>query len=119
MKNLMIIVVTALIACNPTYKPHKITIQDDYIEVHFGRVMSKQLLDSLVNVLETKGVHLTYTSTKYDGNKLNELAFLISDGINTGTAKTNFTKIKPFGFIVDRRPGAKSRMQVGELREER
>lgn len=106
-----------LLACNPGYKPHKIIIEPDFVEVHFGRMMSRTLLDSIQTVLENKGIHLAYSTVKYDGNKLNELEFLISDGINTGTAKTNFVlKGRPFGFRVDRRPGAKSSLQVGELK---
>lgn len=111
------IILLLLLACNPTFKPYKIIIEPDYVEVHFGRMMSKSLLDSIVGVLENKGIHLAFPTMKYDGNKLNEIEFLISDGINTGTAKTNFVnKVRPFGFRIDHRPGAASSLQVGDLR---
>jgi hypothetical protein len=116
MRVFILLLFVCLFACKPAYKPHKVIIEPNYVEVQFGRVMSRALLDSIQTALEYKGIHMTYTSVKYDGNKLNELGFLISDGINTGTAKTNFVnKVKPFGFRIDRRPGAKKNLQVGEL----
>ena len=117
MKYFIYSILLFLIACNPTYKPHKIIIENDYVEVHFGRVMSRSFLDSLSMVLESKGIHLAFPVVKYDGDKLNQLEFLISDGTHTGTAKTNFvTKVRPFGFRIDHRPGAKSSFEVGELK---
>jgi hypothetical protein len=117
MRYFIFLLIALVFACRPHYKPAKIIIEPNYVEVHFGRMMSRSLLDSLSNVLEQKGIHLTYTSIKYDGDKLNELEFLISDGINTGTAKTNFVyKGKPFGFKVDHKPGAKKSLVVGELK---
>lgn len=78
--------------------------------------MSRTLLDSISQAVQDNGISLQYTSLKYDGNKLNELEFVLSDGNHTGAAKTNFVnKIKPFGFKVDRRPGATLTFQVGEL----
>jgi hypothetical protein len=105
-----------LIACNPGYKPYKIIIEKDYVEVQFGRKMSTELLDSIRLAVARQGIQIAFPIVKYDGDKLNELEFLISDGVHSGTAKTNFVnKVKPFGFRVDRRPGAKVGFKVGEL----
>jgi hypothetical protein len=113
MKYLPLLIFLFLLSCNPGYKPHKILIENDIIEVQFGRMMSKTLLDSIAMVLELKSVHLTFPVIKYDGNKLNELEFIISDGIHTGTAKTHFVNNnKPFGFRVDKNTGT---LKVGEL----
>ncbi len=117
MKYFIYSILLFLIACNPGYKPYKIIIEKDYVEVHFGRKMSRTLLDSISAVVEQQGIHLAFPVVKYDGDKLNELEFLISDGVHTGTAKTNFVnKVKPFGFRVDHRPGAKVGLEVGELK---
>ncbi len=118
MKIISLVIVIGLFACNPEYKPYKLTIRPDFVEIHFGRKMSKSLLDSISSVLENQGIHLAFPVVKYDGDKLNHLEFLISDGINTGTAKTNFVnKKKPFGLRVDRRPGITNSLKVGELDE--
>jgi hypothetical protein len=115
---LIFLFITTILACTPGYKPHKIIIQADFVEIHFGRKMSRSLLDSISMILEQQGIHLAFPVVKYDGDKLNELEFLISDGIHTGTAKTNFVnKKKPFGFRVDRRPGMSNKLKVGELDE--
>ena len=117
MKTFISLLLIFLVACHPHYKPAKIIIEPNYVEVHFGRVMSRSLLDSLSGVLAKQGIQLTFPVLKYDGEKLNELEFVISDGVHTGTAKTNFIyKGWPFGFKVNHKPGSKSPLLVGELK---
>lgn len=117
MRYIILYLVLLSFTCKPRYKPCVIIIEPDYVEVQFGREMSRSLLDSISMVLEHQGIHLAFPVVKYDGDKINQLEFLISDGINTGTAKTNFVnKGRPFGFKVDHRVGALSSLEVGELK---
>lgn len=111
-----IIMLLFIWACMPEPKPHQIIQQTDYLEVHFGRKMPKSLLDSISLLAREKGILLSYTELKYDGELLSELEFVIQDGQQRGRAKTNFVyRGKPFGFRVDHRPGATSTLEVGEL----
>lgn len=103
-------------ACIPTYKPHQVIIQDDYVEIKFGRKMSRELLDSIRTAVSEKGINLSYPEIIYDGNKLTRLEIQVIAGNQVGHGITNFVfKGKPFGFRVDNRPTAQVFLKVGEL----
>lgn len=117
LKVFFILTLLFVMYCTPKYKPYKITIEADYVEVQFGRLMSKNLLDSISTVLISKGIKLSFPVVQYDGDKLSKLEFVIDDGEHMGTASTHFlNKGKSFGFKVDRRAQAKSKLVVGEFK---
>ena len=104
-------------ACLPNYKPHRVIIQDDFIEVEFGRKMSRELLDSISQAVAKKGINLSYPDLIYDGDVLTKMKIQVIDGNEVGQASSNFVyKGKPFGFRINRRPGSQKPMEIGELK---
>lgn len=105
-----------LLACQPGYKPHRVTLQEDLIEVHFGRNMSRSLLDSIQMELAKKGVSLTYPEIEYDGALLSKLSFVLNYKGQQGAASTNFVyRGYPFGFKIKQPQIDSFHLDVGEL----
>lgn len=120
MKKLIILLQFCLMflfcACWPKYKPHRVVIEDDFIEVEFGRKMSRELLDSIAQAVGKKGISLSYPDLFYDGDVLSKIKIQVIDGREVGQATYNFVyKGKPFGFRINHRPGAQIPMVIGEL----
>lgn len=120
MKNIIlsfVAIASLLCSCKWLYKEPYIKIENDYVEVHFEKLMSKETLDKLKIDLATKNIILDINDAKYDGDKLNFLSFTVNFNGRTGAASTFFVQNYPFGFIIDNRAGKPSRFVVGELKE--
>lgn len=106
MKNLLLLFISTGIihfSCTPKPQPHALFIEDNTVEVHFGRQMSKSLLDSIRTVVGLKGISLSYPQMEYDGDLLSKLEIHVQLAGQGGTATTNFVyRGRPFGFrIID------------------
>lgn len=120
MKNnlLFVFVMTSLLwSCKFMYNEPYIKIENDFVEVHFERLMPKETLEKLKNDLASKNIVLDIIDAKYDGDKLNFLSFTVNYNGRTGAASTFFVQNHPFGFIIDNRAGKPSRFVVGELKK--
>lgn len=108
------------ISCIPQPRPHHVVITEDIIEVHFGRAMSKELLDSIREVVALHGVSLSYPVIKYDGELLSELQFDVSCMGQGGSATSRFAyKGKAFGFKINRKIPGGPGIQIGDLTPEK
>lgn len=112
----IILICMSMTQCMPEPKPHQIIMEDHVMEVHFGRKMSRELLDSVRNLVGQEGVVLNYPELKYDGQLLSKLAFTIQFKGRQGVASTNFVyRGKPFGFRILNPKSDGFVMTVGEL----
>lgn len=109
--------VLLLVSCQSMYKQPYIKIEPDYVEVHFEKLMSKQVLDKLKTDLAANKIVIDYNDVKYDGEKLNFLSFSVTYNGKIGVGTTFFVQNQPYGFIIDNRPGKASRFVVGELKD--
>lgn len=116
----VIIILIVISSCLPQPRAHSIKITEDVIEVHFGRAMSKALLDSIREVVALEGVSLSYPVVKYDGDLLSELQFDVYCMGQGGSATTRFAyKGKAFGFRINRKIPGGPGIQIGDLTPEK
>ncbi|MBK8956654.1 MAG: hypothetical protein IPM34_14025 [Saprospiraceae bacterium] len=110
------IAILLMLACKQEPKPHAVFILDDTIEVHFGRKMSVELLDSIRAAVGLKGVSLSYPEVKYDNELLTKLEIKVEIGGQGGSAATNFVyRGRPFGFRIDHLKSFQPTLTLGEL----
>lgn len=103
-------------SCNPKPQPHALFIEDNTVEVHFGRKMSKSLLDSIREVVGLKGISLSYPQMEYDGDLLSKLEINVQIAGQGGSAMTNFVyRGRPFGFRVIELKSYQPILALGEL----
>lgn len=104
------------VSCNREPQPHALFIQDDSVEVHFGRKMSQSLLDSIREVVGLKGISLSYPQVEYDGELLSKLEIVVQIEGQGGSATTNFVyRGRPFGFRVVDLKSFQPVLALGEL----
>lgn len=108
-----VIILVFVGACNFRYEPYRFVLEEDQVELIYGREMSPELLDSIANVLFKNGIGLTHTEKKYVGGVLSKLSFTLDFAGKHGEATTNFqNKGYDFGFRIHRRNG---QMEIGEI----
>lgn len=117
---IILLILSLTSSCLPEPRPHKLIINEDIIEVHFGRAMSKALLDSIREVVALEGVSLSFPVVKYDGDLLSELQFDVYCMGQGGSASTRFVyKGKAFGFRINRKIPGGPGIQIGDLMPEK